>query len=100
MLYLGNYKHDGQELMPLTYQNIWGLAPASKDKRYVLGQSILFPLLKYYPEYPDAKSLVGSSYFKFIFLDELKQERPAAYLVEQSNPMGFWHYALSIKNGL
>jgi hypothetical protein len=83
MLYLGNYKHDGQELVAATYQNIWGLSPPNKDKRYIIGQSVLFPLLNYYPEYPDAKSLANSSSFKLIFLDELKQEIPSARFVKQ-----------------
>jgi cell wall-associated NlpC family hydrolase len=82
MLYLGSYKHEDQESTPITYQNIWGLAPPSKDKRYILGQSVLLPLLKYYPEYPDARSLAGSSYFKLIFLDELNPEMPPARFIK------------------
>ncbi len=79
MLYLGT-----QDNVVMTYQNIWGLAPVTKDKRYVIGQSVLFPLLNYYPEYPDAKSPANSSYFKLIFLDDLpKQNLTPAYFVKQ-----------------
>ncbi|KTD22155.1 SH3 domain of the SH3b1 type [Legionella lansingensis] len=74
MLYIGNQRQDNQTLIPITYQNVWGLKPSTKDKRYVIGQSLLFPLLKYYPEYPDATSLANSSYFKLIFLDELSSQ--------------------------
>lgn len=79
MLYLGT-----QEETPITYQNVWGLAPVNRDKRYVIGQAVLFPLLKYYPEYPDAKSLANSSYFKLIFLDDLpKQNLSPSLFVKQ-----------------
>lgn len=74
LLYLGNQQGSDHELIPITYQNVWGLAPVSKDRRYVIGQSVLLPLLKYYPEYPDAKSLANSTYFKLIFLDELTNQ--------------------------
>ncbi len=74
MLYLGKQKNDNQEEAAITYQNVWGLAPPTKDKRYVIGQSLIFPLLKDYPEYPDAKSLANSSYFKLIFLDDLTNQ--------------------------
>ncbi|RUR05516.1 hypothetical protein ELY15_14230 [Legionella sp. km772] len=79
MLYLGNHENK-----PITYQNVWGLAPANKDKRYVIGQAVLLPLLDSYPEYPDAKSLANASYFKLIFLDNLpKQNLSPRFFVKQ-----------------
>ena len=72
MLYIGNKDRGNNELEIITYQNRWGLSPKNGDKRYVIGQSLFFPLLKYYPENPDAGSLVDKSYFKLIFLDELE----------------------------
>lgn len=79
MLYLGT-----QDDSAISYQNVWGLAPVNKDKRYVIGQSVLLPLLKSYPEYPDAKSLANSNYFKLIFLDDLgKQNLSPALFVKQ-----------------
>lgn len=71
MLYLGSKHNEQNELIPITYQNIWGLSPASKDRRYVIGQSVLFPLLASYPEHPDAQSSANAGYFKLIHLDEL-----------------------------
>ncbi|QMT60261.1 NlpC/P60 family protein [Legionella sp. PC997] len=70
MLYLGN-KSINHEVAAMTYQNIWGLSPESRDKRYVIGQALFFPLLKYYPENPDISSLANKSFFKMIHLDEL-----------------------------
>ncbi|KTD82224.1 SH3 domain-containing protein [Legionella waltersii] len=76
MLYVGNKKSDA-----ITYQNIWGLSPESRDKRYVIGQSLFLPLLKYYPENPDVTSLAGKSKFKLVYLDELtvKSELPQRF---------------------
>ncbi|MCL9684005.1 SH3 domain-containing C40 family peptidase [Legionella maioricensis] len=71
MLYVGNKKMDDQQFAPMTYQNVWGLSPESRDKRYVIGQSLFFPLLKYYPENPDVSSLANKAYFKLVYLDEL-----------------------------
>jgi len=71
MLYLGNKDIDNHMAAAMTYQNIWGLAPASRDKRYVIGQSLFFPLLKSYPENPDAVSLAAKANFKLVFLDRL-----------------------------
>ncbi|MDR3442048.1 MAG: SH3 domain-containing protein [Legionella sp.] len=66
MLYVGN-KDSGT----ITYQNVWGMSPESRDKRYVIGQSLFFPLLKNYPENPDVSSLAGKANFKLVYLDEL-----------------------------
>ena len=71
MLYVGNKKMDNHKIEAITYQNIWGLAPANKDKRYVIGQSLFFPLLTFYPENPDVHSLASKHYFKLIYLDDL-----------------------------
>lgn len=69
MLYVGNNK-----TVAITYQNVWGMSPENHDKRYVIGQSLFFPLLKHYPENPDVGSLAGKSGFKLVFLDELNPE--------------------------
>lgn len=72
MLYIGNKTFDSQETAAISYQNIWGLSPKSKDKRYVIGQSAFLPLLKYFPENPDINSQANAKYFKLVFLDELQ----------------------------
>ena len=71
MLYVGNKEHTNQETDVITYQNVWGLSPASKDKRYIIGQALFFPLLKYYPENPDVSSLANKPAFKLVHLDQL-----------------------------
>lgn len=82
MLYIGNKETDNHEREAITYQNIWGLSPASRDKRYVIGQALFFPLLKYYPENPDVSSLADKSYFKLVYLDSLdtKTISPQSFL--------------------
>jgi len=76
MLYLGT-----QDNVALTYQSVWGLSPPSRDRRYVIGQSLFFPLLEVYPEYPDVVSLASKTYFKLINLDNLNTgtTSPQAY---------------------
>ena len=71
MLYVGNKALDNHDMEVITYQNLWGLSPANKDKRYVVGQALFFPLLKYYPDNPDINSLAGKSHFKLVYLDAL-----------------------------
>ena len=56
MLYVGNTDIDNKAVA-ITYQNVWGMAPECRDKRYVIGQSLFFPLLKNYSENSDVSSL-------------------------------------------
>lgn len=63
MLYLGNAQRDG-ERVPMTYQNVWGLLPADNSRRNVIGGSVILPLLKTYPEDPEAQSLAGKPLFE------------------------------------
>lgn len=78
MLYLGTQYSKMQVPEALTYQNVWGLSPATKEKRFIIGQSVLLPLLKIYPENPEASSLANKPYFKLIFLDALHDKTPSA----------------------
>ncbi|MFI4919098.1 MAG: SH3 domain-containing protein [Legionellales bacterium] len=71
MLYIGNKGIDNHHSAAMTYQNVWGMSPESRDKRYVIGQSLFFPLLKNYPENPDVSSLAGKAHFKLVYLDAL-----------------------------
>ncbi|RAP36212.1 hypothetical protein B1207_08655 [Legionella quinlivanii] len=87
MLYLGNKSTSNNESEAITYQNIWGLSPPTKDKRYVIGQSLFFPLLKYYPENTDLSSLADKGYFKLVFLDQLNNSgSPQAFAIGFSTP--------------
>ncbi|MDI1352647.1 MAG: SH3 domain-containing protein, partial [bacterium] len=76
MLYLGKKPLNTGESAVMTYQNIWGLSPNAKNKRYIIGQSLFFPLLKIYPENPEINSLANTNYFTLIHLDELASESP------------------------
>ena len=71
MLYVGNKDIDNRGVEAITYQNIWGMAPKSRDRRYVIGQSLFFPLLKSYPENPDVISLADKAIFKLVYLDKI-----------------------------
>lgn len=76
ILYVGNYPNpnDPSEQMVMTYQNIWGLKPAAADRRAVIGQSVLFPMLLSYPEDASLNSLAASKYFKLSYMDQLKDQ--------------------------
>jgi cell wall-associated NlpC family hydrolase len=74
MLFVGNEKISKNESQAITYQNIWGLVPKTKDKRYVIGRSLFFPLLEYYPEKPDIHSQADKKSFKLLYLDELSSK--------------------------
>lgn len=71
-LYLGSY-NDKQthSLVPLTYQNIWGLKPNPPVRRAIIGKSVLLPLLLRYPEDVHLSSLAAKKYFKLIYLNEI-----------------------------
>lgn len=92
MLYVGKKTIDNNKEAAITYQNIWGISPKRHDKRYVIGQSLFLPLLKYYPENPDASSLADKSNFKLIYLDKLnlKADSPHDFVnkfLEQSSSL-------------
>lgn len=66
-LYVGNSNHD---TVAITYQNIWGLSPKPPIRRAIIGQAVLLPLLKQYPEDLTLSSLAEKKYFKIVNLDE------------------------------
>jgi cell wall-associated NlpC family hydrolase len=63
MLYVGNVRYDKQ-LVPVIYQNIWGMRKSGEDSRYIIGQSVLFPLLPNYKESIDYVSLLSKPIFR------------------------------------
>ncbi|CDZ79059.1 SH3 domain of the SH3b1 type [Legionella massiliensis] len=77
MLYLGNKTIDNQQ-EAISYQNVWGLSPQNRDKRYVIGQSAFLPILKYFPENPDINSQGNARYFRLIYLDQLDSSTESA----------------------
>ncbi len=81
IMYIGNYPNPhaaGSPPMAMTYQNLWGLAPASRNRRAVVGMSALFPMLKQYPEDKTLVSLAHARYFKVSYLDQLPTNLTAA----------------------
>lgn len=63
MLYLGNTTRDGK-VVPVVYQDVWGLRPADNSRRAVIGGSVIFPLLARIPEDPSLESLAGTRRFQ------------------------------------
>jgi cell wall-associated NlpC family hydrolase len=74
-LHLGNYPNpnsEEHEWVALSYQDIWGLRPPAGDRRAVIGQAVLFPILLQYPEDPTLVSLAEKQAFEVSFIDELE----------------------------
>lgn len=74
-MYLGTYENPNSfahEPMAMTYQDVWGLRPPPTlpNRRAVIGQSVLLPLLLQYPEDPALASLASKDYFQVCFLDQ------------------------------
>jgi cell wall-associated NlpC family hydrolase len=69
MLYIGNVSFDGK-VVPMIYQNIWGLRPADNSRRSIIGQSVFLPLLTDYPEDRSLQSLASKTLFELTFLDD------------------------------
>ncbi|CEG55574.1 SH3 domain-containing protein [Legionella fallonii] len=90
MLYVGKKDINNNKEAAITYQNVWGMSPENNDKRYVIGQSLFFPLLKHYPENPDVSSLADEPNFKLIYLDELN--------LKADSPHGFANRFLEQRN--
>lgn len=77
MLYMGTY-----DKTPFSYQNIWGLASHARDKRYVIGKSVLLPLLKYYPENSEVHPQAGKPLFKMVLLNNIpaNEDSPQTFI--------------------
>lgn len=59
-----------KDLIPMTYQNLWGLKPLDGSRRAVVGKALLLPLLEIFPEDKELNSHANHKDFKVIFLDE------------------------------
>lgn len=93
-MYLGNYQNPNDPahaVVPLTYQNMWGLRPMGQDGRYVIGKSVLFPLLSHYSEkYPagnlELNSPANAKVFIVAYLDQL----PDPAFAPKATPTQLW----------
>ncbi len=73
VMYIGTYPNpnsETHELIAYTYQTIWGLKPADKSFRAVIGQTVLLPMLEQYPEDYRLNSQANQEYFRLIDIDE------------------------------
>lgn len=69
-LYLGN-----NDKRIMTYQDMWALSPAPRIRRAVVGESVIFPLLKQYPEDPALNSPANLKYFRVSYLDQFPKSK-------------------------
>lgn len=91
ILYVGKYPNprNNNELMAMTYQNLWGLSPNPSNRRAVVGQSVLFPMLLEYPEDGSLISLANKRYFQVSDLTQLADNtmQPASKLIDLKSLM-------------
>lgn len=72
LMYMGKYvnpRSSTHELMAMTFQTKWGLKTPADDSRIIIGKTVVFPLLKQYPENPNIVSLANEEYFRVSYLD-------------------------------
>lgn len=83
VLYIGNYPDPANASHPIamTYQDLWGLSPNPANRRSIVGQSVLFPMLLQYPEDTSLVSLADKKYFQVSYLNQF----PASDSVENKN---------------
>ncbi|WP_223218610.1 C40 family peptidase, partial [Paraburkholderia phenoliruptrix] len=67
MLYIGNTTRDGV-VVPVVYQDVWGLRPPDSSRRAVIGGSVILPLLVRIPEDATLQSLAGTPTFQISIL--------------------------------
>lgn len=65
VLYIGEFNHTS-----MTYQNLWGLTPISKDYRAVIGKAVFLPLLL---QYPQDKTLISQADKKYFIVSDLSE---------------------------
>lgn len=59
MMYIGTYNTKYGKDTVMVYNDIWGVKPKkAPDARYIIGQSVIFPILKRYKEFPNSRSLI------------------------------------------
>lgn len=90
MLFIGNYPNPNdpsKTLMPMTFQNMWGLSPKPPKRRMVVGQSVLFPLLEHYPEDPSLASQASKKHFQISLLDEPSNNLQELEIIDLKNLM-------------
>jgi SH3 domain (SH3b1 type)/NLPC_P60 stabilising domain, N term/SH3 domain of SH3b2 type/NlpC/P60 family len=68
MFYLGNTTIDGK-LVPVVYQDIWGMRPVANTRRAVIGGSVIMPITLEVPEDSTLRSLAATPIFQVMTID-------------------------------
>ncbi|MBY0379217.1 MAG: SH3 domain-containing protein, partial [Burkholderiales bacterium] len=70
MLYVGNAKFYNQ-IVPVVYENVWGMRKNGENSRYIIGKSVLFPLMLNYPESSNYMSYFNKLSYKLSNINTL-----------------------------
>ena len=71
MLYIGAYAGKNTVIVPVVYNNIWGLSPLDRARRSIIGGSVFLPLLTQYPEDLSLAALLARPVLQLVYLDQL-----------------------------
>jgi hypothetical protein len=85
MLYIGNTTREHQ-VVPVVYQDVWGLRPADNSRRAVIGGSVILPLLLHIPEDPSLQSLAATRIFQISIIGAPAEGTPVQ--PDDDNPAG------------
>ncbi|WP_208607877.1 SH3 domain-containing C40 family peptidase [Paraburkholderia ginsengiterrae] len=86
MLYIGNTTRNGS-VVPVVYQDVWGLRPADNSRRAVIGGSVILPLVERIPEDATLQSLAATRTFQISILGAPRGST-ASPSPDEDNPAG------------
>ena len=75
MLYIGAFANKNAVIVPVVYNNIWGLSPVDRSRRAIIGGSVFLPLLAQYPEDTMLASLLARPIMQLVYLDQMPDEK-------------------------
>jgi hypothetical protein len=73
-------------VVPVVYQDVWGLRPSDNSRRAVIGGSVILPLLVHIPEDSSLQSLAGTRIFQISIIGAPAEGTPVQ--LDDDNPAG------------
>lgn len=73
MLYVGAFQCENASVVPVVYNNLWGLSPSDRSRRAILGGGVFLPLLAQYPEDIGLTSPLSRPVVQLVYLDQMPE---------------------------
>jgi len=90
LLFIGNFPNpnsDKHSLIPMTFQNMWGLKPDPSTRRAVIGKSVIFPMLEHFPEDSQLISQAAKKHFQMSELGETANQLQKIEMIDLKDLM-------------